>query len=103
MALVTTFLTTPLLHIVYLRKNPIDQIKASMPDTFTTVLAVEHSKAATWMSDVAQLLANVQPQMQLQVLQLREIQDRPTSYFFAEMQVSTRHTRQSEVNRSDVK
>eukprot|EP01114_Cavostelium_apophysatum_P020186 TRINITY_DN6698_c0_g3_i1.p1 TRINITY_DN6698_c0_g3~~TRINITY_DN6698_c0_g3_i1.p1 ORF type:complete len:757 (-),score=198.52 TRINITY_DN6698_c0_g3_i1:9-2279(-) len=83
MALVTTFLTTPLLHLIYLRHLPKEHEDLGK-DTFSLVLATVNSKTAPMMVACSSLFMHVKENLVVKTIFLTEISDRPSSYFFSE-------------------
>jgi len=85
MALVTTFITTPLVHVVYLRRNKELVSKAlAAKHPFSVVLNVTNAKVARKMISVSSLFSS-EDGMLVKVLLLKEISDRPSTFFFGEM------------------
>eukprot|EP01111_Echinosteliopsis_oligospora_P016677 TRINITY_DN7013_c0_g1_i1.p1 TRINITY_DN7013_c0_g1~~TRINITY_DN7013_c0_g1_i1.p1 ORF type:complete len:753 (+),score=196.67 TRINITY_DN7013_c0_g1_i1:68-2260(+) len=77
MALVTTFLTTPLVHFIYLRYKRNNVIQK---ENYPTVMFVPDQKTGT---DMVAFCAAVHPdQTQVKAIVVNEISDRPSSYFF---------------------
>jgi len=85
MALVTTFLTTPLLHLVYIRHNKglVNKISASK-HPFATLISAYSVKTARKITTIASIFSNGNG-MLLKILLLKEISDRPSSFFFSEV------------------
>jgi len=85
MALVTTFATTPLVHLVYLRKFPDVVAKArASKHAFSVVLNATTSRTARKLISASSIFSGDNG-MHVKALLLKEISDRPSSFFFGEM------------------
>jgi len=84
MALVTTFITTPLLHVVYISKRAPKVKKEESKDIYTAFLGVQDLSATPWMVKAVNLFSGMREGFYVKALMMNEISDRPSSYFFSE-------------------
>jgi hypothetical protein len=82
MALITTFITTPLVYVVYLKKRT--KLQREVKDTFSVFLGIQNIKSAHWLVSVANLFTHGKDNFLVKALLLTEISDRPSSYWFSE-------------------
>jgi hypothetical protein len=83
MALVTTFITTPLLHLIYLRHRG-KYASDHLPGEYRAVITVRNTQTAPSMvSIVGSLFSQHTQNLSIKTLLLQEISDRPSSYFFS--------------------
>ncbi len=85
MALVTTFMTTPLVHFVYLRKNQ-EVVRKSIAakHPFSVLLNSNNIKMARKMVAASSILSGSEG-MRAKILLLKEVSDRPSTYFYSEI------------------
>jgi len=83
MALFTTFITTPLVYMVYVRVKRKAK-KVVPPDTFSALLSINNLGTAPWMVTICSIFGGSKENLLVKALLLTEISDRPSSYFFSE-------------------
>lgn len=75
MALITTFMTTPLLHLVWIRKAS-KQKKEKPAHIFNIFLSLPDLSNAHWLVSVSSLFTQMKDQFRIKALLLHEITDR---------------------------
>eukprot|EP01114_Cavostelium_apophysatum_P020183 TRINITY_DN6698_c0_g2_i1.p1 TRINITY_DN6698_c0_g2~~TRINITY_DN6698_c0_g2_i1.p1 ORF type:complete len:497 (-),score=112.18 TRINITY_DN6698_c0_g2_i1:1097-2587(-) len=83
MALVTTFMTTPIVYFLYIKDRAAQDVEQKT-DAFTILLCIQNAKTAPSMVTISGLFAKVKESVMVKVMQVQEISDRPSSYFFSE-------------------
>src|SRR4051812_15752219 len=81
MALITTFMTTPLLHFVFIRYLPKSTRGPKMVNCI--LMAVNRVDAASWMLTNTLILRGGDNKVAVKALHLQDTDDRPSTYFFS--------------------
>ncbi len=95
MALFTTFITTPLLHLIYIRHLPELTAEALSMEEYSVLAPVRLPKVTPSLVQgicyynlayilVCKLFSGMKNAVSCKVLLLHEITDRPSSYFYSE-------------------
>jgi hypothetical protein len=82
MALVTTVMTTPVVHYLYIRHRA--RFQKNDDSLYSVFLGVQNLRSAPWLVAVANLFTHGKESPLVKALLLTEISDRPSSYFFSE-------------------
>jgi len=86
MAIVTTIMTTPLVYLVYQRgRKVLKDIKDVELGSFSAAIHISDPKMARWLGVVIGMFKPKNGQLDVKGILVREIDDRPSTYFFAEL------------------
>jgi len=84
MALFTTIITTPLVHLLWIRHHAKDddEVRSKRTDKYSVLLCVPDLRAGLGMVNVAHTLQGGYETFRVKAVHLNEISERPSSYFF---------------------
>jgi len=82
MALVTTFMTTPIIHFFYLKRSKKE--KELKEESLSCLLVLRHESSSLPLGHLSKIFSLQKPAFNLKALLLLEISDRPSSYFMSE-------------------
>src|SRR5690348_14566111 len=85
MAIVTTFITTPVVHFMYLKsqQNENGDIEANDHNQFSILVCTEERDRIDHLISIATLFSNRQEHIQVKALLVAEISERPSMHFFS--------------------
>jgi hypothetical protein len=89
MAVITTVMTTPIVYLIYQRvekkKEEKELEEGKKTESHSALLYIHDTSTAEWMAKVASLLNDAAANITLRLLMVKEVSDRPSSYFFADI------------------